>query len=311
MPNSTQNPLALVNRILESKKLTVKNVAVALVALLLVVVTLLLVPGGKSRHSVALPLQTWAGPAGIIGGTSQDSQNHLFALVNVGHAANVQAVNITSGKIDNVFPTSNAATSIALSDTDVIAVGTAYASTGSLALYASDGSALKVIPLPGPVSQVVAISSQPEFVTLSRVQGAAFATIESAQSKSVAGQIALSGDSVSIAVSPDGLNLYDLLVSGSIQVYSLITGKVEQTFKASAGGMEISLSADGTALYELKGSYGAENVSVINIATEAVIGVLPAPAHCVAIEPNLAQLQTYDFVGTSRLGNIQLFNAAL
>jgi hypothetical protein len=69
----------------------------------------------------------------------------------------------------------------------------------------------------------------------------------------------------------------------------------------------MALSQDGATLYVLKGSTEDDNVSEIDVTTEATIRVLPAPKNALWIAPSSDGAQLFDFVGTAKTGNIQSF----
>ena len=113
-----------------------------------------------------------------------------------------------------------------------------------------------------------------------------------------------------MAVSPDGSTLYALQGNGTVSFINLANGKVTQSFGTSNGARQLAISPDGTKLFELKGSHSDNNVGVLNIATEAQLYVLPAPANCVQVTVDPSGSLLYDFVGTPQYGNIQVFNAS-
>jgi len=258
-----------------------------------------------------LPLETFSAPAGLKGGTSEDTNGYIYVLVNKGTAANVQSINGSNGHVIGIFPVSNAATSIALSSTNIIAIGTAFGATGSVEFHTQNGTKIALTPLSGPVSQVVAEADGISFIALTRSEGNYSAVVINSKTGKVVTTVPLSSASVSIAVSPDGTTIYDLLSSGVVQLANIQTLKILQSFPVAAGGIGITLSADGSSLYELKGAVNARNVSVVSIATESIQGVLPAPANCIALAPSLNQLGIFDFVGTPTFSNIQFFSAAI
>ena len=57
----------------------------------------------------------------------------------------------------------------------------------------------------------------------------------------------------------------------------------------------------------LKGTGQIANVAVVDVATESVRRVLPAPSHCVEILVSPSGNQLYEVVGTQDYGNIQVF----
>ena len=74
-------------------------------------------------------------------------------------------------------------------------------------------------------------------------------------------------------------------------------------------GRALALSPDGTTLYVLKGTAAVSNIAVVDIATESVRHVLPAPSHCLEVLVSASGSQLYEVVGTAGYGNIQVFSA--
>ena len=96
------------------------------------------------------------------------------------------------------------------------------------------------------------------------------------------------------------------------QEIDLTSPVVVAKFKAASKddtAQSIALSPDGSTLYVLKNADGTSNIADVNLATEAVRKVLPAPSHCVGLLVSTSGGQLYDLVGTPTYGNIQVFAA--
>ena len=79
------------------------------------------------------------------------------------------------------------------------------------------------------------------------------------------------------------------------------------SFRTGDGARSIALSPDGNTLYVLKGPAAAPNVAVVDVATQSVQRVMPAPANCLQILVSANGGELYQMVGTPGYGNIQVF----
>jgi hypothetical protein len=304
MPSNEQFRL----RNAETGKLSPTPIIALVVVLALVVVAVgvsLSGPSSKSSSTVT-PLRTMPAAANTIGGTAQDTNGDVYALVNSGKAANVQKIDFSTGKVVAIFPVSVAATSIALGG-NVLAVGTSFKATGSVAFYSLAGKKLRTVPMPAPVVQITSSSDQYDFFALTKYGQVAAALDVNQRTGTVTNNVPLSASTNSLVVDPGIQNLYTLVGGGTIQIVNLGTKAVTQHFVVSPYGSSITLSPNGGVLYELKNLVDSSNISVISTATEAVVKVVPAPADCVAAVPSFTGPQVIDYVGAQTFGNIQIF----
>ena len=116
-------------------------------------------------------------------------------------------------------------------------------------------------------------------------------------------------EAVSVAPDVQQTTLYVLQQDGRVSQISISDGKVTATFVVGDSGQSLALSPDGTALYVLKDTDAGANVAVVNVATESVRRVLPAPASCLEVLVSASGSQLYEVVGTAGYGNIQIFAA--
>ncbi len=68
----------------------------------------------------------------------------------------------------------------------------------------------------------------------------------------------------------------------------------------------MAVSSDGASLYVLKGEGAGRNVAVVDLATQAVTSVLPAPAGSVDVVLSPDGSMLYQIVGTPDVGNVQV-----
>jgi len=82
---------------------------------------------------------------------------------------------------------------------------------------------------------------------------------------------------------------------------------VTGSYKIGVTPIQLAISPSGTTLYVLRSTATADNVAVVDVATEAQVRALPAPAHSVGVEASLDGHSLYLIVGTGTYGNIQVF----
>ncbi len=262
----------------------------------------------KSASTSVKPVSIVAGPAGIVSGTAPDSSNRSWVLVNLGNRANLQNIDVANGKVAGVDAITNQAHVVAVAPGGQLGLGLGVGASGAVEFFSPQGFNLQgVVPLSGPVTDLVAGSDGTTYYALQDVKGAFSATVIDSKTLKVTGTVPLPSQTLSIAVSPDLSTIYSIQSNGDITLADIQTGKVTQKIPFTAGARQLVLSQDGATLYVLKGSVEDDNVSEIDIATEAAVRVLPAPKDTVWIAPSSDGTELYDFVGTSTTGNIQSF----
>jgi hypothetical protein len=266
-------------------------------------------PGkNKSSSSISKPLNIVAGPAGIVSGTAPDSSDNVWVLVNLGNSANLQNINVATGKEAGVVPVTDQARVVAVAPGGQIGVGLEGTNSGAVELYSAQGFNLQgTVPVAGPVSDLVAGSDGISYYALQSVKGADSVAVVDAKTMKLTGTIALPSHTLSIAVSPDLTTIYSLQANGDITLTDAQTGTITQKIPVTAGVRQIALSQDGNTLYLLMGNVKDDNVSEIDLTTEATVRVLPAPQNTLWIAPSSDGTTLFDFVGTAKTGNIQSF----
>jgi hypothetical protein len=292
------------------KKLPTKTLIITGVALAVVVAAIaavLLNSGSTTSVSSVKPLSITPGPTGMLGGTSPTPSGELFVLVNQNGSANVQLLNVSSTKPLSTFPVSNAATGIA-SNATTLAVSQGTQTSGSVTFYnavshRSEGS----VALPGPALGVGASANPDLFYALVQVNNNDSVDVVGLNTHQIVTTVPMPSATTSFAISPDGSTIYAVQGSGLVSVIGITSGKVTQSFITGPGARSICLSQDGSRLYVLKGSILNDNVAVVNLATEAVKYVLPAPAYTVQVQVAPSNTEIYDIVGNPTYGNIQIY----
>ena len=67
------------------------------------------------------------------------------------------------------------------------------------------------------------------------------------------------------------------------------------------------MAPSGQTLFALGGGKQARAIARIDLKTDSQEATVPAAADSVAIAPGIDDRQVYDFVGTPRIGNVQIF----
>ncbi len=254
------------------------------------------------------PAKVYPAAAGLRGGGPPQPNGSMWVLVRTTTAANVQDLDLATGKVVGVVPVSAAASAVTELSTGVLVVGTATARAGSLELRnGTTGTLTRTVALSGPVHALApGANGTTVYALVGTSKAEAVEVVDSADGK-VTGTIAVSTGSVAVAASPSGSDVYVLAASGSVTDYPTAGGSAASSFPVGSGGVALAISPDGTTLYVLKGPTISRNVAVVDLATQSVRRVLPAPANAVGLALAADGSTLYDLVGTPGYGNIQAF----
>ena len=289
-----------------------KVVRFSLVAALTVVVVAVTMSltGGKGSHNPALdkPVLVTPGPAGLVSGTAPSPNGAMWLLAKTAQGANLQRVRAKSGKVLGIIPLPKEASVVAESTGGYLGVGLAGLKSGASVLLGSTGGAtLGSIPVSGPVIDLVAGVDGLTYYALTQSGGASVVDIALLATRKVMSHVPVPRATTSIAVSADQTTLYALELNGSLSAIDLGTSRVTQNFKVGLDTRHLALTLDGTKFLVLKGPLNADNVSVIDVATQRTVYVSPAPANTKWIIATTDGSEIVNFVGTSTFGNVQTF----
>ena len=267
--------------------------------------------GSKARSTAPQPVDpatVYPAAAGLRGGGPPQPNGSTWVLVRTGAAANVQDLDLATGKVVGVVPVSAAASAVTELSTGVLVVGTATSRAGSLELRnGTTGTLSRTVALSGPVHALApGANGTTVYALVGTTKAEAVEVVDSADGK-VTGTIAVSTGSVAVAASPAGSDVYVLAASGSVTDYPTAGGSAASSFPVGSDGVGLAISPDGTTLYVLKGPATSRNVAVVDLATQSVRRVLPAPANAVGLAVAADGSTLYDLVGTPSYGNIQAF----
>jgi hypothetical protein len=291
-----------------------KALGLAAVAVVVVgggVVAISLKSTSSTNTVTASALSITPGPTGMIGGTTPTAGGELFTLVNLNGKANVQLLSASGKKSLATFPVSNNSTGIASNGSTTLALSQGTTTSGALTFYsATTFKKTGVAPLPGPSIGVAAGPNAQLFYALVQINNNDSLDVVNAGTGKTITSLPMPASTISFTVSPDGSSVYALQGTGNVSVVGINSGKVSQTFRTGPAARSIAISPDGSILYVLKGSVTNDNVAVVNVATQAVKYVLPAPAYTVQIQAAPNNTELYDVVGNPSYGNIQIFSTA-
>lgn len=264
-------------------------------------------PSVKASH--AKPRVIIPTPGGTLDGTDPEPTGSMWVVAGTAKSRGIYTIDLSTRKITGSVSVSNAASSIAESSTGILAVGLATPTTGAVEfLNGSTGAPLQTVPVAGPVVSVAVGSDGVSFYVLNGTTSAKSVTILNAQTDKVEGTLPTPADAVSVVPAPNEQSVYVLEPNGVVSQIATAGGHILTQFPIGNSGTALALNPAGNTLYVLKGQGTIENVAVVNVATESVTAVLPAPANteALALSPNGQTL--YDIVGAPGLGNIQAFS---
>jgi hypothetical protein len=213
----------------------------------------------------------------------------------------------SSGQLAGSVSVSRAARSVAESSTGVIGLALGTRHSGALELLdGRTGKVIRTVALPAPARQVVVGSDGTTFYVLTAWASSASVTIVNSQNGAIHGSVPVPGDTVSVVPDVQQASLYVLQETGLVDEIGISGGKITTKFKVGDEGRSMALNPDGNTLYVLKGTAQVANIAVVNLNTESVRRVLPAPSYCRGLLVSASGTQLFEVVGTPGYGNIQV-----
>ena len=254
------------------------------------------------------PTATYPGPDGLLAGGQPQANGDMWLLANSHGTANLQQLNLSTSKIDQIVPESTGAKSLSQSSSGVIGVGVATATTGALELRnGSSGVLLATVPIGAPVKDVFAGYDGSTFYVLNGNSTSASVTLVDSQTDKPSVSVPVPLDTTAIAVDPPGVNLFALGSAGKVDEITIASQTVAAGYSVGSLPVALAISASGSTLYVLNNHSSVASVGVIDVATEHQSEALPAPANAVGVQVSVDGQSLYDIVGTSSYGNVQVF----
>jgi DNA-binding beta-propeller fold protein YncE len=197
---------------------------------------------------------------------------------------------------------------VAESLTGVLGLALGTSKAGALELLNGNTAAVtRTVPLGAPAREVVVGSDGVTFYVLNGTATSASVTIVNSANGRVQGTVPVPLDTVSFVPDVQQTTLYALQPRGRVSQIAVAGGKIMASFPVGNSGHSLALSPDGSTLYVLKNGSAPTNVAVVDLATQSVRKVLPAPSNCLQVLVSPSGNQLYQVVGTAGYGNIQVF----
>lgn len=280
----------------------------------LVTVTVLVVaacgPAAAPHRRAVPPRPTAIIPtaASLRSGTAPAPNGLLWVLAGTGGVRALHAVDIVSRADRGVVPVPGSAVAVAEAPGGPLALGLATATTGAVQLRnAATGALLGTVPVTGPVRAIAAGTDGTTFYVLTATSRAATVSVVVTPADRVEGILPAPLGAVALGPDPAEGAVWLLQANGLVDEVAVTGGKLTTQFRVGRSGLALALSPDGATLYVLKGVGPVRNVAVVDLATESVRRVLPAPADTVGLALSPGGGTLYDLVGTPRVGSIQAY----
>jgi hypothetical protein len=259
--------------------------------------------------TATLPERVVAAPKNLRSAAEPQANGTIWTLAGDALARTLVEFSLSGGRLPvGVRPVSNSAQSIAESLSGVIGVALASRGTGALELLnGSTATTVRTVAIGAPARQVVVGSDGSTFYVLNGTSASTSVTIVNSQNGRTLGTVPMPLETVSVAPDLQEATIYALQQNGLVDQVAVAGGRIMSSFRTGEAAKSIALSPDGATLYVLKGPTAAPNVAVVDVATQSVRRVLPAPADCLQILVSPSGSELYQMVGTQAYGNIQVF----
>lgn len=264
---------------------------------------------GPSVFSHLRPSRIVPTPQGTLAASDPEPNGSLWVLAGNSASKGIYQYDLAQHKQMGSVSVSNATSAVAESSTGMLALGMDTATTGAVSLAnGSTGTVLTTIPMSGPVYAIAAGNDGISFYVLNGTSQARTVTVINGQTDKIVGNVPVPKDTVGVVPSPGQHNLYVIEPNGVVSEIAVAGGQVTTQFPIGHSGRSLALGPNGNTLYVLKGQGTVRNVAVVNIATESVKEVLPAPTNTQGIVLSPDGRTLYDVVGTPTYGNLQAFS---
>ena len=235
----------------------------------------------------------------------------MWLLAGTFRARGVYEIDLANGSVVASASVSGSARAIAQSPAGMVGLALATPRTGALELIdGASGVPSQVVAIGAP-AYGLAVGDRTTFYVLAGTASSTSATVVDVldgKHATVREVVPLPIGTVSIAPSPGQGTLFALQPDGVVTVVSLPAGTVEARFTVGHSGIFLAPGPSGSTLYVLKGRGATRNVAVVELATESVRKVLPAPAGSEQIAVSADGRRIYDTTATRSSGNVQIFS---
>ena len=265
-------------------------------------------PSGQSTAAAAIqPQQILSAPKNLLAAGQPQPNGTLWTLAGNAAGKELFDINLVNGSGIGSVPVSRTALSVTESLGGVIGLALGAPGKGALDLInGTTGKVTKTILLGAPARDVIAGSDGATFYVLNGKAKSAGVTIVNSRNGDVQGTVQMPPNTVSIAPDSLGASVFALQPDGRVTQVAIAGGKTLTSFPTGPGARSIALSPDGSTLYVLKNAGQAPNVAEVDVSTEVMQRVLPAPRNCLQVLVSADGSLLYQLVGTSSYGNIQI-----
>lgn len=234
------------------------------------------------------------------------SANGLFVVLSGNtQSRGVYSYDLATRKQVSSFSVSNIATAVTQLPNGTIAVGLGGTGVGAVDLYSSSGQSIVSIPLAAPV-RALALDSDGTSVLVLIGQGTSRAVaLLNTTTRVASSTIPVDSQTVAIAPSSHGNEIYGLDSTGYVGVYAAATGQKIGSFAVGHSGIGLSTDPNGTDLFVLKGRGSVRNVAIVDLATESDVRAVPAPRGSVMIQSSLSGHHVLALANTTGGANVQ------
>lgn len=260
--------------------------------------------------AVTTPTAIIPAPADLLAATGPAANGVLWVLAGSSNARTLHQIDIVSHADLRAVPAPASATSVAETATGILGLGLATSSTGAVQLRnGTTGALLTTVAVPAPVRAVAGGMTGSDLYVLTGTATAASVSELDTATDRVLTSVPVPLLAAAAVPDPAQSALWVLQPNGLVDQVAMRTGTVTTQFSIGNSGRALAVSPDGSTLYVLKGRGGVRNVAVVDLATESVSRVLPAPSDTVGLVLSPDGGTIYDIVGTAEVGNIQAFRS--
>lgn len=263
--------------------------------------------GQPSRQATGKPQQILSVQKNLLAAGQPQPNGTLWALAGNAAGKELIDINLVNGNGIGSVAVSRTARSVTESLGGVIGLALGAPGKGALDLInGTTGAVTKTIQLGAPARDVIAGSDGATFYVLNGTAKSAGVTIVNSRNGDVRGTVQMPPNTVSIVPDSLGASVYALQPDGRVSQIAIAGARTMTSFPTGPGARSIALSPDGSTLYVLKNAGRAPNVAEVDVSTEVMQRVLPAPRNCLQVLVSADGSLLYQLVGTSSYGNIQI-----
>lgn len=266
--------------------------------------------GQQARPAAASKTQQIvAAPKGLLAAGQPQTNGTLWTLAGDAAAKGLYDISLTGAGSLGSIRVSSAAQSVTESLDGIVGLALGKGSAGAVELInGSTGTVSRTVALGAPARDVIVGSDGATFYVLDGTRKSASVTVVDSRDGGVQGTFAVPLGTVSIAPDAEDSSVYALQADGQVDQVAVAGGGMLSSFSVGPVARSLALSPDGSDLYVLRDvGRGVANVAEVNLATESVQRVLPAPANCLQVLVSADGNELYQLVGTPKYGNIQVY----